>query len=179
MEEEVRVVEETDEHYLIEKLDGSMVKAYKIDQRDIVAAHIAGVNKIAKALEPRDVMHLVHLIENILNFEPTISEYLDMATNLGNVIGDLYDRVGNPNLLHHPHKNIHPECYGTAQTLRDECVKLLKLLWEVLEEQERGNRIGDVRYSVAEMTRIVLYVANHQIKFSRQRECTYTTTKIS
>lgn len=178
-ESKFKVIFNEEDHYVLEREDGSYFKAHKIDTEKISKRHLESVRKVAEKLPPERVMFLVRMLQDVLNNEPTITEYLEIANDLAENIQNCYDIVGRPNLFHHPFKNINPEIYGKAQTLRKEVHQLLETMWEVLEEHERNNFIQYVKTTTEEATRVVFNIKNQKIPYSTVTEYVFFWTEIA
>lgn len=144
--EQMKIIEETPKKYVLEDEHGERKTFHKIDMESIKKSHRESVHKVAEALTGEDLESILTTLTNVLNNTPDINEYLLIAQNISSYLKRIYDKVGSPNLLWHPIKNIDPDIYGKAQTLTIELNDLFQQMVEVAKVMEELGKIQDFTF---------------------------------
>lgn len=97
-----------------------------IDMKEMERYRRERIEKVAEHVDPDTLANIMSRCRNIINNPVDIDEYRGFAEGLAEVLDRAYDEVGNPNMFHHPLKQISPEIYGTPDTLRAQCRSLLE-----------------------------------------------------
>jgi len=131
--EEVKVIDEEENHYLIQKNDGKQMKLFKINIDDIKKFNHESNQKVAKNIHPSTFKILISQLEFIINTTGADSCYKTLAEDLTKQLNLCYNEVGTGNLFHHPIKNIDPAIYGKGFTLVQETRNLYDMMLQVAE----------------------------------------------
>jgi hypothetical protein len=153
-----KVIEEHNKYYVIEDENGNQKKAVKIRRDAVQKIHDDSNKKVAENIDVKRFLELVSRLEDILNNVPTIDKYKDIAVELANFLRQCYDNVGNPNLFHHPIKNIDPDIYGRANTLLKEVKQLYESMIEVGEMMKHMNKIGEFQSVCSPYQKFVILI---------------------
>jgi len=131
MEEDVEIVEENDEYYLIKDSEGKERKLYKINMDQLAEMHKQRIQICADRLDKEDVDPLINQLSEILSRTISVDEYLEIACNISAKLEDLYAIMGSGNIFHSFIKQLDPYQYGRAQTFTDNVESLLHTLSEI------------------------------------------------
>jgi len=143
--ENARVVKEEKDKYILETEGGKRVTAMKINRSDVDRINHDLNMKVAKVFEKEHISEAIEKLEKILNNPPSVTEYKHVAENLTDSIKRWYDIVGNPNLFHHPRKNIDIEIYGRAENFIKQVSMLLDTMYEVADLMVELGKIEEIR----------------------------------
>jgi len=141
----VKAVEEHPDYYVLENQEGEKVKAYKINLDEVNKLHEESVRKVAERLNKDDIFQILAVLTDILNDIPDVISYEVVATKLACNLQLLYDKVGSPNLFHHPIKNISLEVYGRAESFVREVVQLYETIIEIAEMMKEMGKLSEVQ----------------------------------
>lgn len=144
---EVKVVENNIDHYVLEKEDGTQIKAFKIKRDEMQKIHDDLNRKVAENLKVDTLIELISRLEEIMNNLPTFDKWRETADELTDFLEYCYNEVGNPNQFHHPIKNVNPEIYGRADTFLKEVLHLHTSMLEVAEMMKEMEKIKEIHTS--------------------------------
>jgi len=139
----VSVVEEHPDYYVLEK-DGEQFEALKIKKDVVQKIQDESNRKVAEKLTKDDMYQLLSTLTDIMNDIPTVETFEFVTNKLADYLQVLYDKVGRPNLFHHPIKNLHTECYGKAQTFMKEVLQLYETAIEIAEMMKEMGKLSEV-----------------------------------
>lgn len=149
-----------------ERSTGKEIRMIKIDREEMKRAHDERIAKVALELKVLSATVLIRKLAKILSTEITVSSHNEVASELTELLELSYDEVGNPNLFHHPIKNLDPEIYGKANTFLKEVNLLFETMVEVFQHMKKLGKIKD--FEVGRQPMIKVTVVTESPEFAKE-----------
>ena len=110
--------------------EGKEITLKTIVKGEVERSRKERIRKVAKKANP-EIVDIIHRKSKLMmNTIIDIDEWYELAEEFGNLLNRFDETIENISIFHHSVKNIHPECYGKANTFRKEC----KYVTEMCEE---------------------------------------------
>lgn len=140
--EQFDVLENNPTHYLVrDRVTDETKKLYKIDTSLITKRRVKSHQMMATRLSEVDIILLIGTIGEAHESQIDVSVYETWAKRITNLLGEMYDKIGEPNQFHYDIKNIDPDLGGRATTFRERIKWALETCLCVAYEMEQMGKL--------------------------------------